>query len=147
VTAGAESLALGVLVLIGGSLLLVNAWAVIDTQVALDAAAREYLRAYTQASSPSDAGREARRALGDVLADRERLAATLTLVEPDPDTFGPCSPALVELRAEVPAVEVPFLDGLGRRSVTVRHVELVDAHRELEAVGPAHRMAETACGG
>jgi hypothetical protein len=128
-------------------MLLVNAWAVLDTHLALDAAAREYLRAYTQASSPSDAGREARRALGDVLADRERLASSIVVVDPDPDTFGPCSPALVELRAEVPALELPFLGGLGQRSVTVRHVELVDAHRELDAVGPAHRMADTACGG
>lgn len=145
--AGAEALALGMVVLLGGSLLLVHAWAILDTHMALDAAAREYLRAYTQADSPAAAEREARRALGDVLADREELAARVSVRPPDPSTFGPCSPARVELSASVPALELPYLGAVQDRTVTVRHVELIDAHRELDAVGPAYRIADTVCGG
>jgi hypothetical protein len=147
VIAGAESLVMGVAVLLGGSLLLIHAWAALDTHMALDAAAREYLRAYTQADSPAAAEAEARRALNDVLADRERLTADVSVTPPDPARFGPCSPALVELSAPVPALGLPFLGTLEARTVTVRHVELVDAHRELDAVGPAYRTVDTACGG
>lgn len=145
--AGAESLALGTLILIGGVLLVTNAWAVIDSRLALDAAAREYLRSYTQASSPSEAAEGGLRAVDEVLADRPRLAADTRVVAPDPSGFGPCSPAVVELRSRVPTVNMPFLDGFAPVTVRVRHVELVDAHREMAEVGPSYSVFDTACGG
>jgi hypothetical protein len=145
--AGAESLLLGTFVLLSGSLLMIHAWAVLDTHMALDAAAREYLRAYTQESTPTDALQEARRALDDVLADRERLRSTMSVTDADPDLFGPCSPALVELSATVPAMRMPFLGELASQTVIVRHVELVDAHREFSETGDRYDLADTACGG
>ena len=145
--AGAESLAIGALVLIGGLLLVVNAWCVVDARLALDAAAREYLRAYTQATGPAEAATEGRAALDDVLVDRPRLAGSLSLVSPEASSFGPCSPAVVELHADVPAMHMPFIGDLGTRTVSVRHVELVDAHREFESLGGSYQISQTACGG
>lgn len=145
--AGAESVAIGALVLIGGLLLVVNAWCVVDARLALDAAAREYLRAYTQAEGPAQAAADGRAALDEVLVDRPQLAGSLALVSPEASAFGPCSPAVVELHADVPTVHMPFIGDLGTRTVSVRHVELVDAHREFESLGGSYQISQTACGG
>jgi hypothetical protein len=49
------------------------------------------------------------------------------------------------MTVELPAVALPFLDGLGARTVTVEHSELTDAHRDLSP-GAAYELARTACG-
>ena len=46
---GIEVLPLGMLVLVVGTLLVVNAWAVVDAKLAASAAAREAARAYVEA--------------------------------------------------------------------------------------------------
>ena len=55
VLAGSDGLIFGMLILLAGSLAIVNVWSIIDTRAALDAAAREYLRSYTQQSSATTA--------------------------------------------------------------------------------------------
>lgn len=145
--AGAEALAVGSLVLVVAMVLVVNAWAVLDTRTALESAAREYLRAYTEAGSPAAAAADGRRALDMVLGDRPGLAGRVQVSAPRPGGFGPCAAATVRLSSDVPAVRIPFLaDGWGRHTVTVRATELVDAHREMVA-GPDHELHRTACGG
>ena len=47
--AGIEVLPFGFLVLVAGTLLVVNAWAVVDAKFAVDAAVREAARAYVEA--------------------------------------------------------------------------------------------------
>lgn len=124
--AGAEALAVGSLVLIAGMLLLVNAWAVIDTRIALDSAAREYLRTYTEADSQAEARTRAELAALDVLDGRDATIEDLTR------DFGPCAPAAVQLTARVPAVTIPFISAQwGVRTVAVEAAELIDAHREM----------------
>jgi len=145
--AGAEALAVGSLVLVVAMVLVVNAWAVLDTRTALESAAREYLRAYTEAGSPEAAAADGRRALDLVVEDRPGLAGRVELSAPRPDGFGPCAAATVTLSSEVPAVRIPFLArDWGRHRVTVRATELVDAHREM-VPGPDHDPSRTACGG
>lgn len=145
--AGAEALALGCIVLVVASVLVVNAWAVLDTRTALESAAREYLRAYTEADSPGAAAGQGRRSARMVLDERPALAADVRISPPEPDTFGPCAPALVTLSAEVPAIRIPFIDHRwGRHTVTVRAVELIDAHQEMTS-GADHEPTRTACGG
>ena len=68
--AGGDGLLFGMLILIAGSLALVNVWAIIDTRAALDAAAREYLRTYTEQRDPAGAAAEAHRAARSVLDSR-----------------------------------------------------------------------------
>lgn len=124
--AGAEALAVGSLVLVAGMVLLVNAWAVIDTRMALDSAAREYLRTYTEADTQLEAETQARTAALDVLDGREVTIKDRTR------QFGPCAPAAVQLTARVPAVTIPFISAQwGVRTVTVEAGELIDAHREM----------------
>ena len=143
--AGAEALALGSIVLVVATLLVVNAWAVLDTRTALESATREYLRAYTEADSPGAAAHDGERSARTVLDERPALADIVQLSPPDPGAFGPCAPAMVTMSAEVPAVRIPFIvDGWGRHIVTVRAVELIDAHQEMTR-GAAYDLTRTAC--
>ena len=85
--AGIETIPFGILVFIGGLLLVVNVWAVVDTRAALDTAARDYLRAYTSSSTSAlgrAAGREA--ALASMGARAHGRAVEITA--PD-EPFGP----------------------------------------------------------
>ncbi len=145
--AGAEALALGALVLIVGMILVVNAWAVIDTRLALESAAREYLRAYTEADSPDEALQRGATSLMSVLEDRPALAERVRLTDPRGEQFGPCAAAAVSIAAIVPAIRMPLLDrGWGEHTVTVSAVELVDAHQEM-LTGAAYDPERTACYG
>jgi hypothetical protein len=56
---GIEALPFGLLVFVVGSLLVANAWAVIDAKIAVDAAARQAARAYAEAELPAEAERDA----------------------------------------------------------------------------------------
>jgi hypothetical protein len=143
--AGLEGVVFGILVLVTGTLLVVHAWSVLQTRRTLDGAAREYLRAYTQADDPTAAAAAGQRALVDVLVG-ERGSADDVAVEatPNPATFGPCAVAEVALATVVPAVRLPFVGEVGATTVAVRHTELVDAHREI-ASGAAYDPEATPC--
>lgn len=124
--AGIETIPFGILVFIGGLLLVVNVWAVVDTRAALDTAARDYLRAYTSSSTSAlgrAAGREA--ALASMGARAHGRAVEITA--PD-EPFGPCRPATVELRLEVPAIRAPFIGSIGTTAVTATETELVQPY-------------------
>lgn len=129
---GAEALAFGTLVLLAGTLVLLNVWSVVETRVAGDAAAREYLRAYTRATDREAALRHAELAARTTLAARGTPLEDLRIHPPDPAAFGPCGDARVLLVAAVPAARVPFLGTLGRTEVSVEHRELLDPYREVE---------------
>lgn len=142
--AGSDGLLFATLILLGGSLALLNVWAIIDTRAALDAAAREYLRSYTEQSSPETALIAGDRAARELLDQRGTPLNALRVVAPDAARFGPCEPTLVALEAVVPAARLPFLDDLGTRRIRVEHRELVDPHREVTA-GHAHDPTTTPC--
>lgn len=144
VVAGAEGVAFGVLVMLAGATLLINAWAVIDTRIALDSAAREYLRAYSEADSPTEASAAGDHAMRLVLDGRHTATASLSVTTPRPEDFGPCAPAVVTLTLVVPSIRLPFVGAFGEHRVSVRHVELIDAHREVDA-GSSYSLGETAC--
>jgi hypothetical protein len=145
VVAGLEGLVFGSLILLGGTLLVVNAWGVLDTRQALDGGAREYLRAYTEAGDAATAERAGNRALRSALEGRDRLLRTVRVQRPDPGRFGACAEATVALSATVPTVRIPFVGGFGTVEVRVVHHELVDAHGEV-IPGAAYDPAATACG-
>ena len=56
---GIEALPFGVLTFVLGSLLIANAWAVVDAKFATDAAAREAAHTFVEASEPASALTEA----------------------------------------------------------------------------------------
>jgi hypothetical protein len=144
VLAGSDGLLFATLILLCGSLVTVHVWSMIDTRAALDAAAREYLRTYTEQPDAARAARSGDAAARAVLDGRGTPLQGLRIHAPDPTTYGPCQPVTVVIEAEVPATSLPFLDDLGSRQVRVTHRELVDAHREVTS-GPNHDPGSTPC--
>jgi hypothetical protein len=145
IVGGADGLAIGVLVLLGGTVLFTNLWSVLTTRAALDDGAREYLRAWTAAPSAVAAPAAAADALHRSLLD-DGLVGGEIVEAPDPSRFGPCEPATVVVAATVPAVRAPFLGTLATIRVDVRHSELVQPHREVIA-GERHDPTDTPCAG
>ena len=142
--AGLDGLLFGSLILLGGTVLIVNAWSVIETRQALDGAAREYLRAYTEAPDPRSAVSDADAAARASLAGGNRRL-DVRIRPPDTATFGPCALASVELSADVAAARIPFVGEFGSTQVSVAHTEMIDAHREVTS-GAAYDPAATPCG-
>lgn len=132
--AGAETIPFGVLVFVAGTLVVVNAWAVVDTRTALDTAARDYLRAYTSAPTSAEGRAAGRVAAVESLAARTSSASTRITDPPEP--FGPCRPATVRLEVEVPAMRVPFLGTLGTHTVSTTQTELVQPYGRARDEAP-----------
>lgn len=127
--AGLEGLVFGVLLFVFGSLLVVNAWAVVDAKLAVSAAAREATRAFVEARSSDSAAGEAETAGRLAFAGYGRTTgrAELRLVE---GTLARCSRVTFEAAYRLPALQVPVLGGLGEGfRVAARHSEVVDPHR------------------
>lgn len=134
VVGGAEGLLFGVLILVAGTLVLVSAWAVLDRRTALDAAAREYLRSYTEQQDIVTAGTAGRAAAIEVLRARGTDPGAVDITTGTTNGFGPCATASVQLTSSVRWLHAPFIDsasGTGDTTVRVTHRELIDAHREV----------------
>lgn len=123
-----EALFFGLLVFILGSLVVANAWAVIDAKMATTAAAREAARALAQAPGGADPQAVATQAATDAMSaegrDATRVAVSVA------GTLSRCTRISVEVRYRQPLVVVPILGGFGSGFVTAaRRSELVDPYR------------------
>jgi hypothetical protein len=138
---GVEALPFGVLIFVIGTLLIVNAWAVVDAKLATDAAAREATRRFVEApvvdgpgvrdaeSSAVAAGLDALAAEG---RDPGRATVALTgLSAPDGSGgYVRCARASFTATYRVPALTLPWIGGYGAGfQVTSTHTELVDPFR------------------
>ncbi|HEX2064725.1 MAG TPA: hypothetical protein VHE80_09935 [Acidimicrobiales bacterium] len=131
--AGLEAVLFGVLVFVLGTLLVVNAWGVVDAKLAASSAAREAARSYVEAPSPQAADGDARRAAEEAIAGHGRDGSRLELQLLD-GRFARCARVTFEARYHVPLVAVPLLGQHGRGTVvSARHSEVVDPYRS----GPA----------
>ncbi|MBO0732079.1 MAG: hypothetical protein J2P57_22655, partial [Acidimicrobiaceae bacterium] len=65
---GAEGLLFGLLIFVAGTLLVANAWSVVETKLAADAAAREAARSYVGAPDARTAWGDARQAAAQAIA-------------------------------------------------------------------------------
>ncbi len=143
--AGFEALPFGVLVLVGGMLLALNLWTVVDARAAVDAAARDYLRAYTSAPSAA-AGRDAGTvAATSTLTGHGRSTAALS-IDPPTERFGPCRAASVRVSVVIPAIHLPFADGIGDTTVSSTQSELVQPYSTMDAATPGS-LEGTLCDG
>lgn len=142
--AGIESVPFGILVFVGGLILVVNVWAVVDTRAAIDTAARDYLRAYTASGDSVSAADRGRAAAVDSMSARSGAAERLVIHDPT-DPFGPCRPATVELEVEVPAIRAPFIGSIGTTTVSTTQTELVQPYGE--ARDPDGVTSATVCDG
>ena len=129
---GFEALPFGFLVFVVGTLLLVNAWTVVDGKLAASAAAREAARAYAESAGPADlALAEARQAAEDTLSGYGRDPARMVLEWEHPLRFERCAPATFVVRYRVPTISVPWVGAFGGGFIetSARHGELVDPYR------------------
>lgn len=128
---GFEVLPFGLLVFIAGTLLLTNAWAVIDGKIAASAAAREATRAYVEAPDADSAQRLAVDAAMSTIAghgrDPQRAEVTWSA---GPD-FHRCAMNTIVVTYRVPTVRVPFVGAFGSGVIVARasHTEIVDPYR------------------
>jgi hypothetical protein len=130
--AGAEALVFGVLVFVFGTLLVLNAWAVIDTKFATSAAAREAVRAAVEAPAGSDGGGMHARAQAAAAAtiDGHGIAATrMTLTPTTAIVQTRCAPVGFRVSVHVPATIVPGWNQSAGVTVTSTYAEVVDPYR------------------
>jgi hypothetical protein len=126
---GFEVLPFGLLVFVAGTLLLTNAWAVIDGTLAASAAAREATRAFVE--STTDAERAALTAARETIEghgrDPDRSEVTWD-VGPD---HRRCAVNTIVVRYRVPTLTVPFIGAFGSGVIETsgRHTEIVDPYR------------------
>jgi hypothetical protein len=135
VAGGFEVLPFGLLVLVVGTLLLVNAWAVVDSNLAAGAAAREAVRAVVEgdgtAGSMADAESVAAEALAGQGKDPARMALTWS------GGVSRCAPVTATVSYRVPLVAVPWVRAfsVGELTTRARHTEVVDPYRGGLVVG------------
>ena len=126
---GIEVLPLGALVLVVGTLLVANAWAVVDAKLTTSAAAREAARAYVEAPSADEAWRQAEQAAAQTVEGHGRDPEALSL-EQASGHFGRCRRVVVEASYPVPALALPWIGGFEHGFVVrSRHSEVVDPYR------------------
>jgi len=135
---GFEVLPFGFLVFVAGTLLLTNAWAVVDGKVAVTAAAREAARAYVESPGPAGTALEqATVAARGAIQGHGRDPARMRLAPVGPLAFRRCARVTFEVTYEVATINVPWLGSLGGGVVgtSARHSEVVDPYRSDVPLG------------
>src|SRR6516225_784450 len=107
---GFEALLFGLLIFVAGTLLATHAWAIIDTKAATEAAARQAVRSYVEASSPAVAASQADQAVAAALAGYGRSAAPAR-VQLVSGSFGRCQRIPIPVSYPAPVLVLP---GVGR---------------------------------
>jgi hypothetical protein len=127
--AGIEVLPFGFLIFVVGTLLLANAWAVVDAKMAATVAAREGSRTAVEAVDGTAARAEAAVAARAALIGQGRADEATVDMRTD-GAWGRCRLVTVEVQLTVPAIGLPFIGGFGQNfEVTAHHSEIVDPYR------------------
>ena len=127
VVGGLEALPFGVLVFVVGTLIVVNAWGVVDAKMTVAGAAREAVRAYVEAPPAADAEALARSAAQQAMAAMGRTArAPEVVVSGD---FARCRRVAATVAYRIPALRLPWVGGLGSFTASSTATELVDPLR------------------
>lgn len=126
---GVEGLIFGLLIFVVGTLLVAAAWGVVDTKMAVNAAAEEATRTYVEAPNAASAGPDAQAAADQVLTGYGR-APTDGQVILVAGGFARCERVTIEVRYPIPLLDLPFVGRVGAGpAVTAAHSELVDPYR------------------
>lgn len=143
---GFEVLPFGFLVFVAGTLLLVNAWGVFDSNLAASAAAREAVRAFVEsAGTDGEARLVGERAAEEALTGQGKDVSRMEL-RWEGARLRRCQPVTATVSYDVPTVAVPWIGAFGGGVLTTsaRHTEIVDPYRAgltLDGFDPG------ACGG
>ncbi|GAC1477063.1 MAG: hypothetical protein NVS1B12_11640 [Acidimicrobiales bacterium] len=137
---GVEAVAFGLLILVGGILLISNAWAVVDAKLAAGTSAREAARTFAKAptTDPVLAAAKAEQAARDTLTQLGWRLRDVSITSAGPG-FQRCAPVTYAVSIPVRSFRLPFLPlGPRRFEVTARHTERVDPYRSgVPGTGPA----------
>lgn len=139
VVGGFEVLPFGFLIFVAGTLLVANAWGIIDGKIAASGAAREAARAYVESTAADGqvALAEAEAAAEEAIVGHGRDPSRMTLSSSGPLVFERCAPATFVVTYEVPTITVPWIGGFGAGvfSTSARHSEVVDPFRDDVPLG------------
>ena len=127
VVGGVEALPFGVLVFVVGSLIVVNAWGVVDAKMAVASAAREAVRAFVEA--PADSNAEV---AGHDAAARTMQALGRTARAPVIDVRGElarCARVTATVSYDIPAIRLPWVRDWGTLTARSTASEIVDPLR------------------
>jgi hypothetical protein len=129
VVGGLEALPFSVLIFVFGSLLLVNAWGVVDAKFAVSSAAREATRTFAESNDAAAGEVAARQAADDAITAYGRSPERLDLDGPN-GRLERCGTVSFTATYPVPAIRIPLIGGYGNAfDVTSTHTELVDGLR------------------
>ncbi len=136
---GIEVLPFSILIFVIGTLLVANAWAVIDTKLAVDAATREGVRALVEAPDEEQGASAADQVAREAISGHGRQPTKLALdapTYPDGTGFRRCAPVSLRASYPVPAITLPWVGGHGEAfRVSSTHTEIVDPYRSGLAPG------------
>lgn len=137
---GVETLPFSILIFVLGTLLLVNAWGVIDAKFAVSSASREATRTLAESDDAGAGDQAARVAAEDAVSAYGRDPARLDLSGPT-GALVRCGTVSYTATYPVPAIRIPVIGGFGRGfDVTSTHSSRVDALR-------SGLPGEATCGG
>lgn len=131
---GSEVLPLGLLIFVAGILIIVNAWAVVDTKMTLDSAAQVMSRTISEADALDRGAVDAlaRATIDDLGLDPGPLTVQ---VDPANPALIRCQRITVTLTYPVPALTLPVLGRIGETiDVHATASELVDPYRSSETL-------------
>jgi hypothetical protein len=130
--AGIEVLPFGILTFVIGMLLVVNAWAIVDADLATTSAAREAVRAYVEAPDGDAAPWLAIAAASNALTGHGRAtdASSLSVTHDGDQPWGRCTRITITVRHPMPALRLPVIGGFGHAfDVIARQSEIIDPYR------------------
>lgn len=128
---GIEAIPFGLLIFVLGTLLIANAWAVVDAKFATDGAARQAARTFVEGKDLATALSAADTAARASIAGHGRDPDRAEIRPVGAPVLARCERATFEVTYAVPALSLPLIGGYGRSPFIVRstHSELVDPFR------------------
>ncbi|MGH9275058.1 MAG: hypothetical protein ACRDZU_10460 [Acidimicrobiales bacterium] len=128
---GIEALPFGLLIFVLGSLLIANAWAVVDAKFATDAAARQAARTFVEGIDEDSALTAAEVAGLAAIEGHGRDPSRAVIAPVGAVALARCERATFEAVYEVPALSIPLIGGYGTAPFRIRstHSEIVDPFR------------------
>lgn len=128
---GMEGPVFGVLIFVFGTLVIANAWGVIDAKLAAASAAREATRTFVESRAGDTAAAldEAAAAASATITGYGRDPARMSLVA-ESAVLQRCARATFRVDYAVPLITIPVLGRYGRGfTASARHSEIVDPFR------------------
>lgn len=127
VLAGADILLFGLIGIVFTSIVILNAWVVVDTSLAVSAAAREGARTFVE-SEPGEAETNSRAAMEEVMSQYGHDAGDTTFSISNTG-FTRCAEVTATANQQIDLLFVPIFGDFGSHTITATHTERIDPFR------------------